>query len=181
VPVVLLIAAIVVVAGIVFVATGRGGEMSYEQVDHAPLELGPVSATDVVLLRPPTALWGYNTQVTDEALDRIATAIRDRDVLIVSLEQQITDLTAAAGQPATRSASPAAAGVPPAAGDGPPAEIAHEASAGRARQEEAAAAEDQHPVAPAEISAGPLNGDSPEPSSVSTNSPNGDARAVQDE
>ena len=110
---------------IVFVATGHGGEMSYEQVDHAPLEMGPVTATDVVLLRPPTALWGYNMQVTDEALDRIATAIRDRDVLIVSLEQQIADLSGAA-----------AAGRPPSASSAPPGEIAHEA-AGQAQGQEA--------------------------------------------
>jgi hypothetical protein len=117
VPVVLLIAAVAVVIAIVFVATGHGGEMSYEQVDHAPLEMGPVTATDVVLLRPPTALWGYNMQVTDEALDRIAMAIRDRDVLIVSLEQQISDLTGAA-----------TAGRPPSASSAPPGEIAHEAA-----------------------------------------------------
>jgi hypothetical protein len=107
VPVVLVIVAIVVLAGVVFVSTGRGGEMAYEHVDHAPLEMGPVSATDVVLLRPPTALWGYNMQVTDEALEQIAAAIRDRDVRIVALEQRIVDLRAGAGDapsPAARHA-----------------------------------------------------------------------------
>jgi hypothetical protein len=167
VPVVLLIAAVVVVIAIVFVATGHGGEMSYEQVDHAPLEMGPVSATDIVLLRPPTALWGYNMQVTDEALDRIATAIRDRDVLIVSLEQQIADLSGAA-----------AAGRPPSASSAPPGEIAHEAA--RLAQEREAAE--------------PVNGDSdsadaqdsadvsqPEPSAVSTNSRQGGQEAAEDD
>jgi hypothetical protein len=124
---VLLIAAVAVVVGIVFVATGRGGEMAYEQADHAPLDLGPVSATDVVLLRPPTAMWGYNMQVTDEALDRIATAIRDRDVLIVALEQQVADLKAAAGAPGSPGEVPAA--TPGAAGTvaGPPEPDAGEA------------------------------------------------------
>jgi len=110
---VLLIAAVAVVIGIVFVATGRGGELAYEQADHAPLDMGPVSATDVVLLRPPTALWGYNMQVTDEALDRIAIAIRDRDVLIVALEQQVADLNAAAAAAAAAGAAGA-----PGAGQG---------------------------------------------------------------
>ena len=89
----MLIAILVVLTGIVAVAAGRGGELSHEEVDHAPLNLGPVSATDIVLLRPPTVLWGYSTQVTDEALERIAGAIRDRDVRIVALEQRIADLT----------------------------------------------------------------------------------------
>src|SRR5262249_20430709 len=57
--------------------------------------LGPVSATDVVLLRPPTALWGYNQQATDEALEHIAQSIRERDVRIVALEQLVTDLNRA--------------------------------------------------------------------------------------
>jgi hypothetical protein len=86
--------AVVILVGVFFVATGRGGELAYEHADHAPLDLGPVSATDVVLLRPPTALWGYNMQVTDEALERIAQAMRDRDLTIAFLQQRLADLTA---------------------------------------------------------------------------------------
>jgi hypothetical protein len=89
----LLIAAMVIVAAVVFVAVGRGGGMSAEHPDYAPLDLGPVSATDVVLLRPPSALWGYNMQATDEAFERIAESIRERDVRIVALEQLVTDLS----------------------------------------------------------------------------------------
>jgi hypothetical protein len=91
VPVVLAIAVIAVLAGVYFAATGRGGEMAYEPADHAPLDLGPVSAADIALLRPPTALWGYNMQVTDEALDHIARAMRDRDVTIAHLQQQLAN------------------------------------------------------------------------------------------
>ena len=82
-----------ILVGVFAVATGRGGELAYEHADHAPLDLGPVSATDVALLRPPTALWGYNMQVTDEALDRIARALRDRDIEIATLQRQLADLT----------------------------------------------------------------------------------------
>jgi len=89
VPVVFLIAIAVVLVGIFFAATGRGGELAYEQADHAPLDLGPVSAADVALLRPPTAMWGYNMQVTDEALDQIAKAMRERDVTIAYLQEQL--------------------------------------------------------------------------------------------
>ena len=78
--------------GIFFAATGRGGELAYEHADHAPLDLGPVSAADIALLRPPTAMWGYNMQVTDEALDSIARAMRERDVTIAYLQEQLATL-----------------------------------------------------------------------------------------
>jgi hypothetical protein len=94
VPVVIVIAIVVVLAVVVLVAAGRGGGMpATERTDYAPLELGPVSATDIVLLRPPTALWGYSQQATDEALERIAESVRERDVRIVALEQLVTDLS----------------------------------------------------------------------------------------
>ena len=89
----MILVAVAILVGVFFVATGRGGELAYERADSAPLDLGPVSATDVVLLRPPTALWGYNMQVTDEALEHIAQAIRDRDVTIAFLQQRLADLT----------------------------------------------------------------------------------------
>lgn len=87
-----MIGIIAILVGVFVVATGRGGELAYEHADHAPLDLGSVTATDVALLRPPTALWGYNMQVTDEALDRIARALRDRDIEIAFLQRQLTDL-----------------------------------------------------------------------------------------
>jgi len=83
----------VILAIVVFAALGRGGGLSAERNDYAPLDLGPVSATDVALLRPPTGMWGYNMQVTDEAMERIAESIRERDVRIVALEQLVTDLS----------------------------------------------------------------------------------------
>jgi hypothetical protein len=95
----MILVAVVILVGVFFVATGRGGELAYEQADHAPLDLGPVSATDVALLRPPTALWGYNMQVTDEALEQIARAVRDRDVTISFLQQRLADLTTRPAEP----------------------------------------------------------------------------------
>lgn len=100
VPVLIVIAIVAVLAVVVFVASGRWGDMpATERSDFAPLEMGPVSATDVVLLRPPTALWGYNQQATDDALERIAESIRQRDVRIVALEQLVTDLGRHPGSP----------------------------------------------------------------------------------
>ena len=107
----MILVAVAILVGVFFVATGRGGELAYEHADHAPLDLGPVSATDVALLRPPTALWGYNMQVTDEALEQIAQAIRDRDVTIAFLQQRLTDLTTRPVDPAEE-ASPEPQGLP---------------------------------------------------------------------
>ena len=92
-PVVLLITVVVILVAVILVARGRGGGLSEDRADYAPLEMGPVSATDVALLRPPTALWGYNMQATDDAMEQIAEAIRERDVRIVALEQLVTDLS----------------------------------------------------------------------------------------
>ena len=91
--VVLLIAGLVVVIAVILVAAGRGGELPAERADYAPLDLGPVSATDVALLRPPANAWGYNMQATDEAMARVAESIRERDIRIVALEQLVTDLS----------------------------------------------------------------------------------------
>jgi hypothetical protein len=92
--VLIVIVIVIILAAVVLVAAGHGGEMpATERSDYAPLDMGPVSATDVILLRPPTALWGYNQQATDEALERIAESIRERDVRIVALEQLVTDLS----------------------------------------------------------------------------------------
>jgi hypothetical protein len=89
----MVILVVVVLAVVTLAATGRLGELSVERTDYRKLELGPVSATDVALLRPPMALWGYDMQATDEAMDEIAASVRDRDVRIVALEQLVTDLS----------------------------------------------------------------------------------------
>ena len=90
---VLLIAGLVIVIAVILVAAGRGGELPAERADYAPLDLGPGSATDVALLRPPANAWGYNMQATDEAMAQVAESIRERDIRIVALEQLVTDLT----------------------------------------------------------------------------------------
>jgi len=106
----MIIAVVAVLVGVFYAATGRGGELAYEHADHAPLDLGSVCAADVAMLRPPTALWGYNMQVTDEALERIARAMRDRDVTIAYLRQQLAgqgpDAAASADAPLAPSTAP---------------------------------------------------------------------------
>lgn len=93
-------AIVAILVCVVIAAAGRGGEMARFPGDYAPPDFGAMAAVDVALLRPPTALWGYHMQVTDEALSRIATAISVRDVRIASLEQQVADLRAGRSAPA---------------------------------------------------------------------------------
>ncbi len=97
----MLLAVVAVLVAVFFVATGRGGELSREHVDYAPLELGSASAADIAMVRPPTAMWGYNVDVTDEALDQIARAVRDRDLTIAYLQQQLAarEMTSATTAP----------------------------------------------------------------------------------
>ena len=110
VPVLLLLAGAVILAGVVAVAMGHGGEMAEFPSDYVPPTLGDLlTAADVAMLRPPSALWGYNTQVTDEALSRIAQIVTERDVEIAVLRQQLADLRSGGGP-----VPPASAGLPPA-------------------------------------------------------------------
>ena len=140
VPVLMILAAVAVLVGVFFAATGRGGEMSYEPADHAPLDLGPVSAADVALLHPPTALWGYNVQVTNEALELIARAIRERDITIAYLQQQVADLAvppAAAPQSAAAPEAPLPAvprDAPPGDRYEPPSPVGQEPPVGHAAE-----------------------------------------------
>ncbi len=100
VPVLLLLAGAVILAGVVAVAMGHGGEMAEFPSDYVPPTLGGLlTAADVAMLRPPAALWGYNTQVTDEALSRIAQIVTERDVEIAVLRQQLADLQSGPGGP----------------------------------------------------------------------------------
>ena len=94
-PILLLLAAAVILAGVVSVAMGHGGEMAEFAMDYLPPDLE--TAADVVLVRPPSALWGYNVQVTDEALSQMAQVITERDVEIAVLRQQLAELRSATG------------------------------------------------------------------------------------
>lgn len=102
VPVLMLLAGAVILAGVIAVAMGHGGEMAEFPSDYVPPALGGLlTAADVAMLRPPPALWGYNTQVTDEALSRIAQIVTERDVEIAVLRQQLADVRTGGTAPAS--------------------------------------------------------------------------------
>src|SRR5690606_24671469 len=48
----------------------------------------------------PRTLWGYQPQVTDEALYRLADALSERDARVATLEKQLQDLRRAEEEPA---------------------------------------------------------------------------------
>jgi hypothetical protein len=137
VPVVLLVAAVVILIGVVLASLGRAGEMADFPSDTPPMELDEVSATDVALLRPPMSLWGYNAQATEDALRVIARSVTERDVEIATLRRELAELRGdpdgarAAGiggprvSPAGRPGLPGGAGQAyrpgPAGQEGPPA------------------------------------------------------------
>jgi hypothetical protein len=88
------LAAVAVLGAIVVVAMGGGGELSTEHPDHPPLALPgrrAVGGTDAALLRLPLGLWGYHKQITDEALERFAHELTERDTRIAVLEQQLAE------------------------------------------------------------------------------------------
>lgn len=92
---VMVLAAVVVCAAVVAVAIGRGGQLGAVTRDRPPLDLPTrraIAGDDVALLRLPIGLWGYDYGATDEALQRIARAMAERDTRIAVLEQECAEL-----------------------------------------------------------------------------------------
>lgn len=91
---ILVLAAVAILGCVVLAALGMAGEMAAFPSDSAPLRLDDVTATDVALLRPPLALWGYNVPATEEALGMIARAVTARDTEIASLRHELAEIRA---------------------------------------------------------------------------------------
>ena len=111
-PIVLLAVAAVILGGVVVAALGRGGELVAFASDRPPFDPDIATAADVVLLRPPSALWGYSVQATDEALNRIAQAVTERDVEIAALRRQLGEMRMAAGQGPAEDVAPSTSPLP---------------------------------------------------------------------
>jgi hypothetical protein len=89
------LAGLAVLGAVVVLSMGRGGELAEAHPDHPPLALQGnhgITGTDAALLRLPTGVWGYHAGITDEALDRLAYALTERDTRIAVLEQQLEQL-----------------------------------------------------------------------------------------
>jgi len=90
----MVLAAVAILAGIVVVATGRGGELALPVADSARYGRELVSASDLAAFRPPTAFLGYSAQATDEAMRRIARVVAERDSELAMLRHEVAVLRA---------------------------------------------------------------------------------------
>ncbi len=117
---VLLIAAAAILAGVVVVAMGRGGELALVRRDVPEFRFRIRTPADVAMLRLPVGPLGYREPATSDALRAIAGVLAERDAEIASLRDQIALLsgqTAAGSAAAGSAAAGSAAAVP---GDGEP-------------------------------------------------------------
>jgi len=90
--VVLLIAAVAILAGVVVVAVGRGGELAMARSDIPPVRFALFTPADVAAFRPRLSFFGYSAQATDDALLQIARAVAERDAELSRLRVQLTAL-----------------------------------------------------------------------------------------
>ena len=84
----IVIAAIVILAGVVVVAMGRGGELARDRPPE-PAASDFRTWLDVAAYRPPSALLGYDAAATEQALSEIARAIAGRDAEIDMLRRRL--------------------------------------------------------------------------------------------
>jgi hypothetical protein len=91
-PVVLLIAALAILAGVVVVAIGRGGELAMFRPDIPARQQSFATAADVAAFRPPPAFFGYSAPATDEALHRIGRVVAERNAEVARLRDQVIRL-----------------------------------------------------------------------------------------
>jgi len=94
-PAVIILAAAVILGGIVVVAMGRGGELARDRSD-LPVRNDFRTWSDVSEYRPPAALLGYHAGATEHALSLIARTIAERDAEIDWLRKRLAEF-----QPAT--------------------------------------------------------------------------------
>ncbi|GAA2075991.1 hypothetical protein [Actinomadura alba] len=89
------LAGMAVLGAVIILAMGMGGELAETHPDHPPLALpgnDRLTGPDAALLRLPMGVWGYHANITNEALDRLAIAVTQRDTRIAVLEQQLAEL-----------------------------------------------------------------------------------------
>ena len=94
VSVVIALAAVVILAGVVAVALGHGGELARERPPE-PSATDFRVWSDVATYRPPAALLGYDAAATEHALAEIARAMAERDAEIGLLRSRLAAHAAA--------------------------------------------------------------------------------------
>ncbi len=94
---VLLAAAVAILAGVVAVAMGWGGEMVGSRRDLPAVWPRARTASDVAMLRLPFGLFGYRQEATDVALHAIAGLVAERDAEIAGLRDELWRLRGVTG------------------------------------------------------------------------------------
>ena len=97
--VVIVLAAVVILGGVVVVAMGRGGELSRERPE-LPARSDFRTWSDVAGYRPPPALLGYHAGATEHALSLIARTIAERDAEIDWLRNRLAEAIRPESEPA---------------------------------------------------------------------------------
>lgn len=87
----IVIAAVVILGGIIVVAMGRGGELAIDRPE-LPRRTDLQSSSDIADYRPPAALIGYSAVATETALALIARTIAERDAEIDWLRRRLAEL-----------------------------------------------------------------------------------------
>jgi len=90
VPVAIILAAAVILGGVVVVAMGRGGELARDRPEM-PASADFRTWSDVARYRPPAALLGYHARMTEHALSLIARTIAERDAEIEWLRERLAE------------------------------------------------------------------------------------------
>lgn len=139
-PVVLVIAAVAILAGVVVVAVGRGGELAMFRSDVPPVQFALFTPGDVAAFRPRLAFFGYSARATDDALLQIARAVAERDAELSRLRVQLTALRDQMEDAAREADNP----WPPAAGRAP--EVAWPSAAGHVPDDAWPPAADHEPA-----------------------------------
>jgi hypothetical protein len=85
---VIVLAAVAILAGVVVVAMGRGGELARDRPAE-PAATNFRTWSDVASYRPPAALLGYHAGATEYALAQVARAIAERDAEIDLLRRRL--------------------------------------------------------------------------------------------
>lgn len=86
----IILAAAVILGGVVVVAMGRGGELARERPE-VPASADFRTWSDVARYRPPAALLGYHARTTEHALSLIARTIAERDAEIEWLRERLAE------------------------------------------------------------------------------------------
>ena len=87
----IVIAAAVILGGIIVVAMGKGGELAVTRPEP-PSQADFGSSSAVADYRPPAALIGYSAVATEQALALIARTIAERDAEIDWLRRRLAEL-----------------------------------------------------------------------------------------